>query len=243
MNLSPGGEALDRELDQLGVVANTDTRRLLSLLATDPHALYTSLSRLSELQVLDESGLPQVDWLVEESLNTKFASCSEPFVLHKSKAMGLQCKRLLGLLLRDVGIPVPLPELLLANGLRSATPRRLRELETEHGCFAIQTFNRSKIQHYVLTSPDPDADACARYWIRSNLRSSDISPPRKVLALLTSEPGRPFKRRDLEHILPSKHQGGKGRARPTSGLLDNAVSELRQRGHDIAEDAGEFTLH
>jgi hypothetical protein len=241
VSLQPETERLDAELEELGVVANHDTRRLLALLATDPHALYTCLSRLSELHPsLDH--LPPVDRLTAERLASGFRTCSEPAILRKTKPMSGQCLRLLAILLRDLGTPVPLPELLLGNALRSGTPRRLRELQTEHGMFRIRTFSRDGIQHYVLEDPEPDIEACCRYWIRSNLRNSNLSPERRVLGLLSAELGQPVPRRDVEYVLPEPGSPGRGRTRESSGAATAAVSALVARGYAIDEQPEGFIL-
>ena len=148
--------------------------QLLALLASDPHALYTSISRLSELHIPEESEIPDVDVLVADHFAREFPDCTERSVLRKTKPMSAQCKRLLAVLRRDLGIAVPLPELLLANGLRPGTPRRLRELETEHGSFKMRTFSKDRVQRYILADAHPDVNACARYWIKANLRESSL---------------------------------------------------------------------
>jgi len=238
----PKDDEIDAELEELGVAATRDTRTLMSLLATDPHALYTSLSRLSELDVPDNAQIPSVDALVNERMPVLFRHSTEPQLLHKGKAMGGQCKRLLGVLIRDIGTPVPLPELLLANGLRSATPRRLRELETEHGAFEIRTFAKDRLQHYVLVHPEPDLDRCARYWLRSNIRNSRLPPSRRVLAVLSAEITAVVSHRDLDYVLPEDDAVAPGRARETSGLAADAIAELRKRGYRIEQDADGYRL-
>jgi hypothetical protein len=234
LSLQPHVERLDAELEELGVAANRDTRRLLALLATDPHALYTCLSRLSELE-LPAQHLPPVDQLVAQRLASGFPRCSEPAVLRKTKPMSGQCRRLLAMLLRDLGTPVPLPELLLGNALRSGTPRRLRELQTEHGAFRIRTFSKDGIQHYVLEHPEPDVEACCRYWIRSNLRNSDLSSERRVLGLLSAELGQPVPKRHVDYVLPEVTSPGRGRARESSGAGTAAVAALVARGYAIEQ--------
>ena len=242
MTWTPETAAVDAELDELGIAVTKDTRALMSLLASDPHALYSSLSKLSELEVPDESGLPPVDALVSKRMQELFPECSEPSVVRKAKPISGQCKRLLAILLRDVGTPVPLPELLLANGLRSATPRRLRELETEHGGFLIRTSSRDRQQHYTLERAEPDIDRCSRYWIRSNIRASGLSPARRVLALLSAEKGREVTRRDVDYVLPEEGSPGKGLARQASGFSELTVGELRQRGYRIIDTSHGFRL-
>lgn len=234
---------VDQELEELGVASTPETRRLLSLLATEPHTLYGAISRLGELHEPADDELPPVDRLVGEHLARAYPKCTEPSVLHKSKPISMQCKRLLAVLLRDLDTPVPLAELLLANGLRSATPRRLRELETEHGAFHMRTFARDRVQHYVLESAEPDVAACAGYWIRWNLRHSEIAPARRVLALLSSRPGEPTPRADLGYLLPEKRSPGRGRARAASmGAVEEAVDELRGRGYAIEVRGDSFIL-
>jgi hypothetical protein len=225
-------QRLDRELDELGVSSTPETRKLLDLLATDPHALYVCLSRLSQLE-FDAAQLPAVDELVAHHFKSGFPDCTEPQILRKSKPMGSQSRRLLGVLLRDVSTPVPLPELLLANALRSGTPRRLRELQMEHGAFQIRTFSRDRVQHYLLEHPDPDVATCCRYWIRANLRDSRLGPERRVLALLSSQLDTFFSLRELDYILPEKVSPGFGQARGGSGRSAETLSELAQRGHDL----------
>jgi hypothetical protein len=234
--------ALDAELDELGIASTRDTRNLLSLLATEPHSLYRSLSRLSELHVPDETQIPAIDRLVDERLSSAFASCTEPSVLRKLKPTSAQCKRLLAVLIRDVGTPVPLAELLLANGLRSATPRRLRELQHEHGSFSIRTFARDRVQQYLLEDPAPDVDACARYWLRSNLRNGGLSPERRALALLSAEVGDPVTRRELDYVLPEETSPGYGLARSAAGNSAEVVTTLRARGYAIADTADGYVL-
>lgn len=242
MSWKPDIAAVDAELDELGIPITRETRSLMSLLARDPHALYTSLSKLSELELPDDSGLPAVDALVNARMRELFFSCTEPSVVRKGKPISLQCKRLLAVLLRDVGTPVPLPELLLANGLRSATPRRLRELETEHGAFEMRTFSRDRLQHYVLVRPEPDLDRCGRYWIRANIRDSRLPAARRVLALLSAEMGREVVRRDLDYVLPEEQSTGKGRARVASGVTQATIDGLRNRGYRIEDTAQGFRL-
>jgi hypothetical protein len=233
MSWGPDPAALNAELDELGIPATQETRHLLSLLATEPHTLYGALTRLTDAHVPAEGQIPQVDRMVGAHLQAAFSTCTEPSILHKAKSMGAQCKRLLAILIRDVGTPVPLAELLLSNGLRSATPRRLRELETEHGCFAIRTFSRDRVQHYVLEDPEPDIPACSRYWIRANLRNSPLSAERRALALLSAELRGPISRRDLDYVLPEQESPGHGRARGSTGESDTVIAALRARGYDI----------
>jgi hypothetical protein len=220
-------------LDELGIPVTRETRKLLALLASDPHALYSSISRLSELHVPNESEIPNVDRLVGDHLATQFPACTERGILRKSKPISTQCKRLLAVLLRDVGIPVPLPELLLANGLRSGTPRRLRELETEHGSFRMNTYSKDGVQHYVLEDPHPDVNACARYWIKYNLRRGDLPPARRVLGLLSAYLGEFVMQREIDYVLPEDESPGRGLARSTSGQRDLAIRELQARGYRI----------
>lgn len=242
MSHLPDRSRIDAELEELGIASTSDTRRLISLLATEPRALYHALSRLSELHEPDEEALPPVDRLVRDYFDKNFEHCTEPAVLVKSKPMSTQCKRLLAVLVRDVGTPVPLAELLLVNGLRSATPRRLRELETEHGAFRMRTYSRDRVQHYVLEDANPNVEKCARYWIKANLRASRMIPPRRALALLSAFAGSSVTRRELDYILPEESSPGHGLARAASGLADHAIAELRTRGHSIAEAEGGYVL-
>lgn len=242
MNWLPNSEAVDAELDQLGIPPTREARQLLGLLATEPHTLYSAISRLSELNLPGEDAVPPIDRLVDERLKSKFASCSERSVLRKAKPISGQCRRLLAVLLRDVGTSVPLAELLLVNGLRSATPRRLRELETEHGSFSIRTFSKKRVQHYELEHAEPDIDACCRYWIRANLRNSDLPSPRRALALLSAELGKPVSRRDLDYVLPEQESPGHGLPRAASGGTNDAIANLRDRGYTITEGPDGFVL-
>jgi hypothetical protein len=242
MNWMPPRARVEGELDELGIASTSDTRRLLGLLATEPHTLYRALSRLGELRVPAEGEIPAVDRIVGDFLASAFPHCTEPSALRKVKPISVQCKRLLAVLMRDLGTPVPLAELLLANGLRSATPRRLRELENEHGAFRIATYARDRVQHYVLESPAPDAAACARYWIKANLRRSSSSPPQRVLGLLTAYVGDPVARREIDYVLPEKQSPGRGLARATAGQTDEVLAELRARGYAIDEFDGSFVL-
>jgi hypothetical protein len=233
MTWRPDRQRVDAELDILGIESTRDTRQLISLLATEPHSLYQALSRLSELNVPDDAAIPPVDRQIANHFADHFRSCTEPAVLRKSKPMSSQCKRLLGVLTRDLGSPVPLAELLLANGLRSATPRRLRELETEHGSFQIRTFAKDRVQYYTLESPDPDLSACTRYWIKANLRASSLGPARRVLAMLSAYLGEEVTRRELDYLLPEERSAGRGLARAAAGTTDEAIAELRARGYEI----------
>ena len=183
-----------------------------------------------------------MDRIVGEYLAHGFPHCTEPSVLRKVKPISVQCKRLLAVLLRDLGTPVPLAELLLANGLRSATPRRLRELENEHGAFRMRTYAKDRVQHYVLESPEPDAAACARYWIKSNLRRSSSSAPQRVLGLLSAYVGEPVARRELDYVLPEKESPGRGIARVAAGQTDEALAELRARGYAIDDLVDSYVL-
>jgi hypothetical protein len=226
---------LEAELDELGVPSTRETKQLLQLLATDQHALYTSLSRLSQVN-LPTDHLPDVDRLVTDRMSSAFGSCTERSALSKGKRMSGQCRRLLTVLIRDVGTPVPLPELLLANALHSATPRRLRELGREHGRFPIRSFPVGKVPHYQLDSAEPDVDACCRYWIRSNLRQGKgLSDERRVLGLLSSELGRVVPRQDVAYVLPEAKSRGKGVARETSGAATVTLAKLVKRGYAIEE--------
>ena len=191
------------------------------------------ISKLSELEVPDDSGLPAVDALVNARMRELFVSCTEPSVVRKGKPISVQCLRLLAVLLRDVGTPVPLPELLLANGLRSATPRRLRELETEHGAFEMRTFSRDRLQHYVLVRPEPDLDRCGRYWIRANIRDSRLPAGRRVLAFFPQRWGT-RSRRDLDYVLPEEHSTGQGLS-ATPVAYRASDRRVRNRGYRIDE--------
>jgi hypothetical protein len=227
-------DQVDMTLEELGVASTPESRQLITVLATDPHALYTSLSRLSEIE-LDERNVPDVDGLVARHLQSSYSSCTEPAVLHKSKSMSKQCTRLLAILLRDLGQPVPLPELLLVNGLRSGTPRRLRELELEHGAFSIRTYSRDRVQHYILDNPDPDVPVCAAYWVRANLRDSELSASRRVLALLSAFLGKTVPHREVDYVLPEQSSAGPGLPRASSGGRETAVAELVARGYAISD--------
>lgn len=233
---------VDEELEELGIPSTPETRRLLRLLATEPHTLYRALSRLGELHVPADGDIPPVDQIVGDHLARDFPHCTEPSVLRKAKPMGVQCKRLLAVLLRDLGTPVPLAELLLANGLRPATPRRLRELENEHGAFRMKTYAKDRVQHYVLESPEPDVATCARYWIKSNLRHSRSGAAQRVLGLLSAYVGEPVARREIDYVLPEKDSPGRGLARAAAGQTDSALAELRARGYAIDECDGSFVL-
>ena len=235
MNWQPGRERIEAELDLLGIASTKDTRQLISLLATEPHSLYAALSRLSELHAPSDDAIPPVDRLVAEYFQTHFTDCTEPSILRKTKPISSQCKRLLGVLMRDIGTPVPLAELLLANGLRSATPRRLRELETEHGSFHIQTYSKERVQYYKLERPDPNVAECARYWIKANLRNSGLKPAARVLALLSAFVGQEVTRREVDYLLPEKESAGRGLARAAAGLTQEGLDELRARGYSIEE--------
>lgn len=235
MNWQPDRERVEAELDLLGIESTKDTRQLVSLLATEPHSLYGALSRLSELRVPSDEAIPPVDHLVGEYLQSHFTQCTEPSIRRKTKPISSQCKRLLGVLMRDIGTPVALAELLLANGLRSATPRRLRELETEHGAFRIRTYSKDRVQYYELESPDPNVAECARYWIKANLRDSDLKPAPRILALLSAFVGQEVTRRELDYLLPEKESAGRGLARAAAGLTGKALDELRARGYPIED--------
>ena len=105
MNWSPDPAAVDAELEELGIPSTREARSLLALLATEPHVLYVALSRLSKLRVPDEHEVPPIDRLVGERLQTDFGHCTERSILRKGKSMGSQCKRLLAVLIRDIGHP------------------------------------------------------------------------------------------------------------------------------------------
>lgn len=242
MEWKPTGTQVGEELEELGVPVTRETRQLLTLLATDPHALYTSISRLSESHVPSDHEIPPVDSLVERHFLSHFGHCTEPSVLRKTKPMNAQCKRLLAVLIRDIGTPVTLAELLLANGLRSGTPRRLRELEHEHGAFDIHTYSRDHVQHYVLSSPEPDTNECSRYWILANLRASDLTSERRVLGILTAFLGQPVTRRELDYVLPESRSAGRGLARAASGDTDAVVERLTSEGHEIVLDKSGYVL-
>lgn len=243
MTPGPDRELLDAELEELGVESTRGTRQLMSLLATEPRLLYQALSRLSEAQEPDEDDIPPVDRLVDAHLRSAYRHCTEPSMLRKGKPISEQCKRLLAVLVRDVGTPVPLAELLLVNGLRSATPRRLRELKTEHGAFRMRTYSRDGVQHYILEDVAPDVEQCARYWIRANLRAADHLPAaRRVLALLSAHLGSPVSRRDLDYVLPEDESPGRGLARAAAGVSDSAIGELRERGYAIDASDDEVVL-
>jgi hypothetical protein len=233
---------VEEELEELGISSTPETRRLLGLLATEPHTLYRALSRVGELHVPAEPEIPPVDRLVGDHLASGFPHCTEPSALRKAKSMSPQCKRLLAVLLRDLGTPVPLAELLLANGLRSATSRRLRELEHEHGSFWMKTYAKDRVRYYVLERPEPDVAACARYWIKSNLRCSSSGPPQRVLGLLSAYVGEPVARREVDYVLPEKESPGRGLARAAAGQADEVLAELRARGYEIDERDGSFVL-
>lgn len=238
----PNRGRVDEELGELGIPSTSETRRLLGLLATEPYTLYRALSRLGELHVPVEGEIPPVDLIVGDHLARGFPHCTEPSALRKVKPMSVQCKRLLAVLMRDLGTPVSLAELLLANGLRSATPRRLRELENEHGAFHMKTYAKDRVQHYVLESPEPDAAACARYWIKSNLRHSPSGHSQRALGLLSAYVGEPVARREIDYVLPENESPGRGLARAAAGQTDAALSELRARGYAIDEVDGSFVL-
>jgi hypothetical protein len=235
MTFRPDRKRIEAELDLLGIENTRGTRQLIGLLATEPHLLYGALSRLSELHEPADDAVPPVDRLVAEYFETHFEHCTEPSVLRKTKPISAQCRRLLGVLMRDLGTPVPLAELLLANGLRSATPRRLRELETEHGAFRIRTYNKDRVQYYSLESPEPNIPECAQYWIKANLRDSKLRPAPRVLALLSAFIGKEVTRRELDYLLPEEESAGRGLARASAGQTNKALAELRGRGYAIEE--------
>ncbi len=238
----PGRGELDAQLAELGIPATRETRRLLRRLATDSRALHSMVRRLSELSVPGEADLPDVDGAVERRMRRAYKTCTEPELLYKGQLMGAQNRRLLGILLQRIGEPVPLPELLLANGLRSATPRRLRELQTEHGFFAIETFTEGRVSHYALRSPDPDIDACAAYWMKKNIRDSALGPHARLIALLSAQVGDVVSRRNLGYVLPEAQADGKGRARGPQGALARRIRELRDLGYEVPRQGHGYVL-
>ena len=228
--------ALDAALRDLGIPVTPDSRNLLGLLACDSGLLHSTVKRLSELRRPDESNLPDIDVQVDARMTAMFGSCSEPDLLRKSKRVGRQNKLLLALLLDRIGDAVPMQELLLVNGLHNATSRRLRELRTEHGHFAIEVSGTGDSTAYRLTNSTPDIDATAYYWLKSNIRQCSpkrITPHRRLLALLTARLGDAVPLDDLAYVLPKGESGGRGRTRSPQLAVARRIRELREEGWQV----------
>lgn len=229
----PSNPDLNKALMELGVPPIEGARALLRKLATDPGALALAVRRLAEIAVPKDEDLPDVDGAVERRMKRAYKTCTAPELLRKPKKMGTQNKRLLGLMLTRVGEPLSQHELALANGLRSATSRRIRELETEHGFFEIRTYSEGRVTHYVLERSTPDIPACAAYWLRRNIRESNLGPHARLVALLSAYVGQSVSRRDLGYVLPEAESEGKGRARAPQAALTRRIRDLRDHGYEV----------
>jgi hypothetical protein len=227
---------LDTTLSDLGVVATDETRQLLAILASDSSALHRTIRRLASLRSRREAELPDIDEAVTERMKASFLNCTEPVLLRKPRRIGTENKLLLTVLLERLGKPVPLQELLLINGLRSATSRRLRELETEHGHFKIHVEGSGDATAYVLEDPEPDIDATANYWLKWNLRNAStksITPHRRLLGLLSAHLGEAVSIDDLAYVLPKSESSGKGKPRSPQLAVARRVRELREDGYRV----------
>ena len=232
----PSPRELDKVLRELGVRATPETRRLLSVLFGESAALHWTIRRLADLQPPDESRVPDIDARVNERMTALFGNCTDPTLLRKRRAMGTQNRLLLAVLLERLGEEVPLQELLLVNGLRNATSRRLRELGTEHGHFSIRVVGTGDATAYVLESSVPDIDATAFYWLKRNIRDRDkgtIRPHERLLALLSARLGDPVSIDDLGYVLPKSESVGRGRTRTPQLAVARRVRELRSEGWQV----------
>ena len=142
-------------------------------------------------------------------------------------------RRLLAYLLDRVGDSVPLLELLAVNAFHSATPRRLRELRWEHGGWPIESYGSGFETRYLLQSADPDLGASAYYWLKRNIRQSDLAWDARLVALLSARLGEPVPLEDLEYVLPRGSSSGRGRARTAPAGLTRRIRDLRARGYQV----------
>jgi hypothetical protein len=227
---------LQEALADLGIPDTMETRALLARMANDSAALHRTVRRLAAAHRVDETSLPDVDGPVEEYMRSTYGTCIRPELLRKPRRMGRQNRRLLSVLLKRVGEPVPLQELLLINGLHNATSRRVRELETEHGGFAIRVEGTGDATAYVLEYPRPDIPATAYYWLKRNirnLRARQITPHDRLLALLSARLGDVVPLDDLAYVLPKSESAGRGRARTPQLAVARRIRELREKGWQV----------
>jgi hypothetical protein len=233
---APNRAQLAQQLNDLGVANTSDTRALLGRLATDAAALHRTIRALSELSEPDIADLPDVDDDVDAAMRRLFGRCKDQSLLRKGERIGRQNRVLLAYLIARVGHPVPLHELLVVNGLRNATSRRLRELETEHGHFSIEVTGSGDSTAYTLKHAIPDLDATAYYWLRRNIRTrkpKTIRPYERLLALLSARLGQAVPIDDLAYVLPKQRSEGKGRARTPQLAVARRVRELREEGWQV----------
>jgi 5-methylcytosine-specific restriction endonuclease McrA len=228
--------ALDARLAALGVPATPESRAVIRKLASEPSALHATIRELAALRPWDASRVPDVDCMVDKAMTEMFGDCTDPSLLKKGVRMGKQNRLLLAYLLERVGQPVQLQELLVTNGLHNATSRRVRELATEHGHFAVEVVGTGETTAYVLRHSKPDIEATAHYWLKRNIRSrkkKTITPHERLIALLSARLGDPVSIDDLAYVLPKHESSGKGRARTPQLAVARRVRELRERGWQV----------
>ena len=130
-----------------------------------------------------------------------------------------------------IGLELAGAEKALARSEGWLTQRPWKRLEKEDGGWRLETAGSGLETSYVLKSAEPDVNASAYYWLKRNVRESDLGPDRKLIALLSARLGEPVPVDDLAHVLPRGESAGRGRARathaPAHGLLGQLESPDR----------------
>jgi 5-methylcytosine-specific restriction endonuclease McrA len=221
-------------LAALGLPASSSVSDLTDMLLSDSEALMILLDEVTAGRAPNIDNLPDTDRDVQTALDRLFVDrVQEQALRTKKRPSGTQNRLLLAMLLERPGEWVPLIELLLANGLRTDTPRRLRELREEHGGWQIEQAGVGRRSRYRLASTTPDVDASARWWLHNNIRNSGMPPHERILVLLKAHLGEPVPLRAVQYVNPKASGGGRGRTRQAQSETSRRIRELREKGWQV----------
>lgn len=233
--------AAEQVLQALGESLASDAVSVIEKILAEPSRLRLLINAAGSLLEAPSEVAEDVDRQVEVALESRYGGPLrdvfqamgvefEQRLLTKRDRIGIQNKRVLGLLLQRLGDPVPLFELLLVNEMSSETSRRVRELRHEHGSFDIEVRGSGRETSYVLISPEPNIDRCADFVLKENLRSSTLRTPERLLALLGSRMPAPVHLDELLHVNPVRTSSLSGRARAAQSETGRRMRALREDG-------------
>jgi hypothetical protein len=193
------------------------------------------VEHVGRLRTPDVTCVPDVDALVAEELRRLYArKIEDERLIEKRKRLGPQNKLLLAMLLERQGERVPLIDLLLANSLRTDTPKRIRELREEHGGWKISSGGNGRGAYYVLESAKPDPGRSARWWLKNNIRTAkDFNAVERILTLLRAHLGNPVPLDDVRYVNPSRESGGRGQMRQAQAETTRRLRSLREEGWQV----------
>jgi hypothetical protein len=218
----------------LGIPRDADAMFLVELLLDDVGALLTLLEHVAEAHAPDESLVPDVDALVEKQLADLYLErVEDPSLVTKKKRIGPQNRLLLAMLLEWEGEWVALVDLLLANNLSTDTPKRIRELREEHGGWDIESSGSGRGSRYRLRSSSPDLVASAAWWLKNNIRNSQLPPQDRILTLLKARLGSPVPLEEIRYVNPQKGTRGRGQTRSAQSETTRRLRALREEGWQV----------